>query len=442
MNNDCGFCTIPAERCSDKVRVELRASYLNSSDFSRKVMVIFYIENSEGLLGEILYISSPVSISAGQSHLFTYFLDTRGRAGAKYISAEIICDGERVYLEKRMIQIVSCSTKALPFFDTAWLEPLCYCMGKDKMKSSPEDVSQYLRVLKSVGIHSVIITYTESLYNGIGPFYPSELPEFKELPAALDYDFVGAVLEESDRSGMNVFVGLGRGDDLMLTWDGFLDKERFNKQIDYSIRLASELWKAYGHHISFYGWYIAHEADDLSRANNYYNPVSSHLHALNAAKPVMIAPAGTPIIDSNILNSCDYDIIAYQDAVGSGYIPYVNTFEQERRILMLHDIYHRYEKAHIGTNKHIWTDLEIWKMDGPEYSKAYASSYHQIARQIEIERCYVDSISCYSVPGMFEPADTRFKYKNAKGAAELFDSYKEYFLKAAKAYGLKEFTDQ
>ena len=103
---------------------------------------------------------------------------------------------------------------------------------------------------------------------------------------------------------------------------------------------------------------------------------------------------------------------------------------------MLPDCYKRYNQAHMGTHKHIWTDLEIWKMDGPVYGNAYAAEYKQIVRQIEIERPFVESISAYSMPLAYEDANARFKYMDDKGAAELCNEYLVYYDKLKSIYGL------
>lgn len=436
MKINCGFCIIPPVRCSDKIRAELRAAVTNKDGGDIEARAIFYINNENGLTGEVLYISPSVKIGPKESFVFSHWFSTSGYVGKRKITAEIYCGGERVLTEEKPLNIVPCSTRALPFIDTAWIEPGCYSSGKDGMKATAQDVKEHVELLRSVGIHSMIIAYTELIICKQGAFFPSLLEETNRYPAPVDFDLVGAIMEQADALSMNVFVGLGRGDDLMLTWNGFEDKDRIKKQVDFSNALAKELWERYGAYKSFYGWYMAHEADDLAKANSYYNPVSRYLHSLAPEKPVLIAPSGTPIVDANILKSCDYDIIAYQDAVGSGYIPYENTYNQENRIKMLHDCYSRYAKAHVGADKHFWTDLEIWKMDGPDYSNAYASPYHQVARQIEIERIYADSISCYAFPGMFEDENARFKYACGKGSVELCRQYRQYYEKARGAYGL------
>jgi hypothetical protein len=41
-------------------------------------------------------------------------------------------------------------------------------------------------------------------------------------------------------------------------------RKRNEEAIALSTRIARELWQRYGHHRSFYGWYLTHETRDLS----------------------------------------------------------------------------------------------------------------------------------------------------------------------------------
>jgi hypothetical protein len=430
---ESGFTITPAVRCTAKVKVELRLSIKNSTGKSVRAKTIFYLDGQSGLKDSILAASNEIEIADGTQELISEFFSTEKYIGKRKITAEVLIDNGSSGESTQDLHIIPCETRALPLIDVAWIEPWCYTFGKDGKKATAEDVSEYVRLLTSVGIHSAIITYTELIMYKIGAFFNTDSEEIKSFPAPLEFDFLDAFMNEADKQNMNVFVGLGRGNDLMLTWEGFEDTARIQKQIDFGLMISKELWKNYSHHKSFYGWYLAHEADDLPRAGRYYNPVADILHSYAKDKPVMIAPSGTPIVDANTLNTAKYDIVAYQDAVGSGYMPYVNTWDQEKRIAMLHSCYKRYADAHIGTNKHIWTDLEIWKMDGPTYANGYASPYHQVARQIEIERIYTDCISCYSFPGMFQDENASFKYLS-KGAYELYEDYKAYFEKVRNIY--------
>jgi len=150
------------------------------------------------------------------------------------------------------------------------------------------------------------------------------------------------------------------------------------------------------------------------------------LRTFEADKPVMISPAGTPILSPEIVANSNVDIFAYQDAVGSGYIPYENTFDPQRRIDTLEEVYSSYAEAHRGTDKHLWSNLEIWQMDGPKYANSYPPSFDRVRKQIEIEKNYVDVISTYTVSGFMEHPDSQVQLGGPK-AVRLFEAYRDYY---------------
>jgi hypothetical protein len=242
------------------------------------------------------------------------------------------------------------------------------------------------------------------------------------------FDQIEPILSEADKNGQHVFLGLGRNGDLWLTWD--FDKpgwqERKARAIDISTLVAADMWERYSHHKSLYGWYLTHEMNDLARASAYYNPVADFCHALSPDKVVLIAPAGTPVVTKESLRASSVDIVAYQDAVGSGYVPYKNTFNPENRMRMLDEMYARYAAWHEGTDKHCWTDLEIWEMDGKHgYSASYPPPFSRVRRQIETEAKYVPMITAYEWHGMMQ--DPKLKRPSVdERAYALFEAYRAY----------------
>jgi hypothetical protein len=169
-----------------------------------------------------------------------------------------------------------------------------------------------------------------------------------------------------------------------------------------------------------------HEMADLARSSAYYDPVADHCHALAPEKPVIVAPAGTPVFDSTVLRNSHVDIFAYQDAVGAGYMPYKYTYQPENRIKTLHTLYQRYGGLHTGTRKHFWSDTELWEMDGSKgYGGAYPPPSSRVQRQIEIESQYVEWVTGYECTGFLDPPGRKKPLKDER-AARLFRAYAAY----------------
>src|SRR5262249_25533253 len=120
------------------------------------------------------------------------------------------------------------------------------------------------------------------------------------------------------------------------------------------------------------------------------------------------------------------DIFAYQDAVGAGYVPYVNTYTPERRLASLNELYRQYAQWHTGTGKRIWSDLEIWEMDGTKgYSGAFPASCERVKRQLELEAPHVEMLTLYAWHGYMQDPRSTHEKPNLKAQA-LFTAYREW----------------
>lgn len=63
-------------------------------------------------------------------------------------------------------------------------------------------------------------------------------------------DPLEAILSEADKQGMNVFLGVG-----LFAWFDFS-----STSLEWHKEVAKELWDMYGHHPSFYGFYVSEES--------------------------------------------------------------------------------------------------------------------------------------------------------------------------------------
>jgi hypothetical protein len=294
--------------------------------------------------------------------------------------------------------------------------------------ATEQDLRNAVDSMHHLGTDAVIITYVE--FQGHF-FYPTRL-RFYDRDMQRDaggtwlaYDAVEAILSQADRHGMHVFLGLGRGGDMALMASGVKDPRRLQDGIEISRKVAAELWERYHRHPSLYGWYLTHEMNDLASASAYYDPVADFCHSLSPDKPVLVAPDGTPATSCETLAASHVDIFAYQDAVGAGYVPYEYTYNPERRIASLDQVYDDYERRHQGTGKHLWADLEIWAMAGPEYGNSYPPPWSRVARQLAIESRYVEMVTAYEFLGFMEAPGSSLKLEDRR-AESLYREYETY----------------
>jgi hypothetical protein len=116
-------------------------------------------------------------------------------------------------------------------------------------------------------------------------YYPSRL--FPGRMPIVAPDPLEAILSEADRLGMQVMPGIG----MYAFFDFTAGSLRWHKQV------AAELWERYGHHPSFFGWYVSEEKDgSLGDAEErrelvaFFREFTAHVRRLAPDRPVMLAP--------------------------------------------------------------------------------------------------------------------------------------------------------
>jgi|GEM_PF-1696163 len=418
-----GFTVVPPGPVSDRIEVELRGGLRNSGPIPATARVTLLCDGRE-------LQASTVTLPAGASQLVQAWWPTTGQAGEHVLSCRVESKGTVVAEAAWPLRVVSSQTPALPWFQAGWLDLLgllrsVYPRNRD---ATEEELRAVVDSMHRLGMRMAMVTYVE--FQGHF-FYPSAIRFHdrdmgKETAGSwLAYDAVEAILSQADRHGMHVVLGLGRGGDMGLTGEGIGNPERLQASIAIGRQVAEELWARYGRHPSLYGWYLTHETNDLVSAAAYYDPLADLCHALAPDKPVMVAPAGTPIGDSAVIRRSHVDVFAYQDAVGAGYMPGVYTYDPERRLATLEELYTDYQGRHQGTGKHLWTDLEIWEMAGPEYRDPYPPAWSRVARQLAAECRHVEMVTAYEVLGFLEAPGSALRLDDRRAEA-LYRAYEAY----------------
>jgi len=423
-----GLTAVPPGPVTDKVRVELRLGIRNIGRAPLKGRVLFHADRR---LPSRLISAQTVTIPAGGSRMVSAWWDTQGKAGAHRLLSRVEIGGaarEAAW----PVEVIACPTRSLPYFQGAWVD------GNGHMDAATlgaEAVERELRLgvdaMHRLGIRVLIYTYPE-WYGRF--YYPSKLEFFDRDTQAMARgasciaDALGAVLSQAEKNGQHVIVGLGRNGDLHLLWE--FDKpdwpERNRNAVGVAKKVAAEIWRIHGKRKSFYGWYLTHEMNDLGRSAAYYDPVSRFCKELAPEKPVLTAPAGTPIWPTETIRKSEVDIFAPQDAVGAGYMPYVYTYEPAKRIADLGRVYGEYSRLFAGTNKHLWTDLEIWEMDGKSgYSNSYAPTMDRVRQQIAAQIGHVDMLTAYTYFGYMQHPGRKVPGADPR-AVKLYEDYVAY----------------
>lgn len=398
-----GFLVCSPGPVSDKVSIELRLGIRNGSASQRAYTVDFYLDRAADAA---LIHSESVTVGAGVGRLVSHWISTKGLWGSHKLLYRVRAPGSTAMRGEWPIEVFASDTPALPWAQCVWLDPGNMAPAVSRaQKATPSEVRRMVDAMRDIGATFILISYVEGVAFNMGPFYPSKIPELGRC--ALDFDAIGVVLDQAERNGQRVILGLGRGPDLTLVYDGVKDPARVARALDLGRRVTQELWDRYSRYRSLYGWYLSHEPTDLAAAAVFLNPMADFMHSLAPEKLVVVAPSGTPILSPAVLAGARYDVLTYQDAVGPGYVPYKYTWNPENRLAQLDDVCRAYREAHKGSGKHLWSDTETWEMAGPAYGNPYPAAFPRVLRQMEIARRHFDALTLYEFMATMTAPGTR-----------------------------------
>jgi len=135
--------------------------------------------------------------------------------------------------------------------------------------------------MKKMGINTVVM-----IRSGLGwwlaaPFECILKTEDVYYPPV---DLVEMFLTLADRHGLDFYFGMYDSGRYWLSGD-------FMKEIDLNVSLIDEVWKKYGHHKSFKGWYLSQEISRRTRQmSKVYAQVGKHAKAVSGNLTTMVSP--------------------------------------------------------------------------------------------------------------------------------------------------------
>lgn len=280
-----------------------------------------------------------------------------------------------------------------------------------------EDWAHKVREMVELGMKSLVLL---SVAQQGRSFYPSRvIPERWELDCP---DPLEALLAAADRFGAQVFVGLG----FFSANHGSVEADAF--ELRCRTEVPPELHERYGHHPSFFGWYLpVEEGIDGHFSDSYIqyaNQLSDNCHALAPGKPVMIAPYGTRRVipdDRYVeqLRQLRVDIIAYQDEVGV----------RKTQVEELPGIFSNLRRVHDLAGKPLWADVEVFTFEGETYrSPLLPAPIERITAQLEAVAPYVEKLLCYQYLGMMNPPNSP-AHAGHPSSVELYTAYRRWLTK-------------
>src|SRR5690606_7333006 len=248
-------------------------------------------------------------------------------------------------------------------------------------------------------------------------FYPSTL-YVERVPLAAN-DPVEAILSEASKLNMHVFVGVG-----MFAWFDFTQES-----LQWHKNVAKELWDKYGHHRSFYGFYVSEESGGnldnweseeamrLKRKKeivDFFREFKAFCNDMAPAKPIMLAtnsmqvPTGLDTYPALLQN---LDILC---PFGFARMPEGDLTGKEAADLLqsLCDV----------AGSHLWFDLETFLFN--EDQSLYPRPIEEIIHDLNLFKNF-EKILCYQFPGVFNDPDMSIRVGEER-TLKLFKQYQEY----------------
>jgi hypothetical protein len=420
---------IPPSPVTDKIILDVRGAVENNSDLDRMYEISLYLDReSPATRVQTEKKRIPAHGNAG----IYYRRSTAGWAGKHQVILVATRSDGRTGMT-REVEVLPSNIRSTRTIDGAWVGIVHWSeqegrhWNADIRKLTENDWRQQIRGMHNLGMDTVVIqetfrnqayygdnTIATTGYKGLA-YYPSELYPGRMQMAS--HDPLEAILSEADRLNMNVFLGVGQ-----YAWFDFSAAA-----LDWHKRVAAELWHRYGHHPSFYGWYVSaetygslipdqgEEAKDRYRQEiiAFFKGFQAFTRGLAPEKPIMLAPNAHGMLKSQdawplVLEHADIICPFAFHRMPEGDI----TGEQSAEI---------WQRMCDKAGAHLWMDMEAFLFDdGTLVPRPIAGLLQDLQRFPNFEK-----ILCYQYPGIFNSPESRIK-PGGPPTVVLYRDYQRY----------------
>jgi hypothetical protein len=396
---------IPPSPVTDKIMLDIRGATENTGNQTYRFTLALYIDReSPSTRVRVQRLQIPAHASAG----IFYRRSTQGWAGRHRVILVATCRVGQVRFE-REVQVLPSDVRSTRTIDGAWVGIVHWSeeegrhWNADIRQLTEDDWRQQIRGMHNLGMDTVVIqeVFRNEAYYGTNhiatdgyhglAYYPSAL--FPGRVSMTSHDPIEAVLSEADRHNMNVFLGVGA-----YAWFDFSPGA-----LAWSKEVAAELWKRYGRHPSFYGWYVSAEAygsliPDQGEAEKvhyrqqviaFFREFQAYCRGIAPEKPVMLAPNAHGMLKSRdvwplVLKHVDIVCPFAFHRMPAGDL----TGEQAAEL---------WQSMCDKTGTHLWMDMEAFLFDGkalvPRPIDGLIQDLHRFPN--------FEKILCYQYPGIF-----------------------------------------
>ena len=424
---------VPPGLMTDKVELDIRAGVVNRSSKADETVVSVYLnEVSEGSLLH----KEVLNLKADEAGCAKLRIPTAGMKGENRIIM-IADDGKEATVREESFNVLESDKRSTEFIEGAWIglyhwsEQEGLHWNKDIKDMTAENWKEMVRAMHSVGMDAIVIQemfrnqeyvgqheLTMETYAGKA-FYPSKL--YPDRMGIACEDPLEAIMSEADALDMDVLVGVG-----MYAWFDFTPTS-----LEWHKAVAKELWEMYGHHDSFYAFYVSEEcAGNLYNSEveperiqmrkdeivNFFKEFKAYTNSFAPGKPIMLAtnsmgvPYGAdtyPKLLEHLDILCPFGFARMPEGDLTGY-------ESAQMLQNFCD------KA----GSHLWFDLEAFLFN-PDMS-LYPRPIDQIVGDLTLLDNF-EKILCYQFPGVFNAPDIMSRIVGEERTIKLYDDYRDYY---------------
>lgn len=403
---------IPPSPVTDKVILDIRGAVENDSSSDRQYSISLYLDRESP--AALLHTENALIQAHGNAGI--YFRHSTDQWKGRHRIILVASSKSRKVRTIRELEVLPSLIRSTKTVDGAWVGIAHWSDEEGRhwnstiRKLTEADWRQQIHGMHNLGMDTVVIQETfrnqeyygrnniaSTGYKGLA-YYPSEL--FTGRAQVLAHDPLEAILSEADRLHMNVFLGVG-----MYAWFDFT-----TASLEWHKKVAEELWHRYGHHPSFYGWYVSEEtygslipdegeaAKDRYRQEviNFFQELQAFCRKLAPEKPLMLAPNAHGMMLSQdiwplVLKHLDIVCPFAFHRMPEGDI----TGEQSAAIWQA-----MCDKA----EAHLWMDMEafLFEDDVALVPRPIAGLLQDLQRFPNFEK-----ILCYQYPGIFNSPKTK-----------------------------------
>lgn len=429
---------IPPTEITNKVNLDIRAGFKNEEKADAELEVSFYI-NSETIENRIH--QTTITVPANSSQVVKFILPTQKYVGENKIKLLVKGKNYTDSLSKK-ITVLSSDLRSTETIGGAWISfyhwsetegknwnPVIKKMTDNQWKEMVTSMhkagmdivvmQESFRNQEYVGQHAI----PEKGYKGKA-FYPSAL--FNERMPIDAKDPIEAVFAEADRLGMYVFAGVG-----MYAWFDYTAGS-----LEWHKKVAKELYDKYGHHTSFYGFYVSEEGmgsldcfekdsskHDMRRKEvlNFFKEFTPFCNRMAPDKPVMFAPNGWGVGRSkdayaellknvDIISPFAFARMPEGDLTGTQAISMLQKYCDE-------------------SQAHLWLDLEAFLFNEKE-GYLYPRPINEIKSDLKLFNNF-EKVICYQYPGVFNDPAMSIRV-GEPSTVKLYEDYQAYLKTVAE----------